>query len=586
MSYNKHVASFLKEARSFRVTQEVSSGEILKFLEALDCPRSLTVALLFRYGEHKQLADLEIDPLLYENVQEFRDAYAATKFLSKFKDLVLDYDLDQVAMDKFEKFELMCKQTNARFRKLESDSSYRGLTVTLHSAVQRKISRILGEFRPEEFFESADWGPGATTLLKARVASATNKFQCETGITRDLYDIIPYELLERIYPLWAPHLVEVGFPHFQVGNHVVTVPKDAQTNRVIAIEPGINLWFQKAVGLMIQKRLYRCDIDLRDQSRNQELARIASKDAINATIDFSSASDSISTEVIRELFCHGIHRVHNNLAKWFSVMDSCRSHYGLRGKTFAKWDKFSSMGNGFTFQLESLLFYAIASCCMEHMQSSSINAIEGTVSVYGDDVIIPRSCLELFSLMCEFYGFTINMKKSHFSSFFRESCGSHYMRGVDVKPVYFKSHLSDVRSVYRLANAIRRFAHRGLVFLACEARFRVAFDSLVRLVPSSLKKMKIPETLGDGGFISNWDEAAPVRARHCIEGYFVKHVVDIGRTYESEGFGLLLDRLWSMSSQEKRNTVSLRGRTRLRLSRSLVKQWYSLGPWIVRHHSL
>jgi hypothetical protein len=606
MSFQKHSSRFVKQARQYRVTPEISSGFISEFLETLDCPRSLAVDILFRNGEHEQLANLEFNPLDYLKIEEIRDAYAATKFLSKFKDLILDYDLDDVAMHKFDKFESMCKQTNARFRKLELDPIYRGPVVALHYAVQRKISRILGEFDIREFFEMADWGPGATTLLKARDASATNKFQCETGITRDLYTLLPSDLFKEVYPLWGDHILGVGFPNFQVGNRVVTVPKDATANRVIAIEPGINLWFQKAIGSMIQKRLQRCGIDLRHQSINQSLAYLASKDAKLATIDFSSASDSISSEVIRELFenCSYSERNSNNLSTWYSVLDSCRSHYGLRDGTWVKWDKFSSMGNGFTFQLESLLFYAIAKSCVEYIQRSVPNAGSDTVSVYGDDVIIPCNCLEIFSVMCGFYGFTINMKKSHFSSFFRESCGSHFIMGADAKPVYLKGHLSDVLSVYRMANSVRRFAHRRLNKMGCDARFRSLFDRLVNLVPKPLRA-RIPETLGDGGFISNWDEATPVRARHCIEGYFVYSATEVGKTYQSEGVGLLLDRLWSAraarsdksieeessfgknaseqsliaSSQEKRNTVSLRGRTSLRFSRSLVQQWYDLGGW-------
>lgn len=634
MSYAKHSKRFFAEARQYRVTQGESSGVILEFLEALDCPRSLTVALLFRNGEHEQLANLEVNPLEYANTQSFRDAYAATKFLSKFKDLVLDYDLDKVAMQKFEKFELLCKRTNARFRKLECDPQYKGRTVALHQAVQRKISRILGEFSIQEFFEVADWGPGATTLIKSFDASATNKFQCEIGITRDLYNLLPSALLQEVYPLWVQHISGVGFPNFQVGNRIVTVPKDATANRVIAIEPGFNLWFQLAVGTMIQRRLLRCGIDLRDQSKNQRLAYISSKDEVNATIDFSSASDSISKEVIRELFdhCSYSERGKNNLSTWFSILDSCRSHYGHRDGTWVLWDKFSSMGNGFTFGLESLLFYAIAKSCAEEIHRTSPNAEEGDVSVYGDDVIIPRNCLELFSTMCEFYGFVINEKKSHFSSLFRESCGAHFMAGVCTKPVFLKEHLTDVLSVYRLANSIRRFAHRGLSTMGCEARFRKLFDTLVDMVPKPLRVM-IPNTLGDGGFISSWDEAVPAhanvyplyRAKRApnlgdakdrrlpkarimrmnlgFEGYYVWHATEVGKTYQSEGIGLLLDRLWLiqkgkdylkqrenaeegsnpvgiLSTQERRNTVALRDRTRLRFSRSLVQQWYSLGPWL------
>jgi hypothetical protein len=605
MSFGKHSLRFLKESRKYRVSPEYSSGVILEYLEALDCARSLTAALLFRNGEHEQLANLEFNPLNYLTVEETRDAYAATKFLSKFKDLSLNYDLDKVAMQKFDEFELLCKQTNARFRAMELDSKYKGPVVALHQAVQRKISKVLGEFSARELFEEADWGPGATTLLKARDASATNKFQREAGITRDLYALIPSTVIAEEYPLWSQHLSEIGFPIFQTGNKVVTVPKDATANRVIAIEPGINLWFQKAVGLMIQKRLLRCGIDLRKQQINQRLAYSASKDAKLATIDFSSASDSIASGIIRELFmnCSYSERNVNNLSTWYTVLDSCRSHYGLRDGAWVQWNKFSSMGNGFTFQLESLIFYAIAKSCVEYTQQPFPSAGDDVVSVYGDDVIVPCSCLEIFSVMCDFYGFRINVKKSHFSSHFRESCGSHFIMGADAKPVFLKEHLTDVLSVYRMANSVRRLAHRRLNYLGCDGRFRLLFDRLVNEVPKPVR-VRIPETLGDGGFISNWDEATPVRARHGIEGYFVFSATEIGKTYQSEGVGLLLDRLWSAkpsetakatfiqrdesglppapvaSSQEGRNTVPLRDRTRLRFSRSLVQRWYDLGEWI------
>jgi len=601
MSSKKHDREALNASRSFRVAPEVSSGMISKYLEALDCPRALTVDLLFRNNEHDQLAKLAFNPLDYEKVEELRGAYAATKFLSKFKDFDnLGYELDAVANEKFEKFELFCKHTNSRFRALELDPKFRGQVVRLHQAVGRKIHRILGGFNLEEFVESAYWGPGATTLQKARDASATNKFQCEIGITRDLYSLFPSDLLRQFYPAWIDHISGVGFPDFQTGNKVITVPKDATENRTIAIEPGINLWFQLAVGEMIKRRLLRRGVDLRYQmdhpkggKTNQQLAHQASRDCLNATIDFSSASDSISTGIIRELFLNVTLPGHEEavLPTWYSVMDSCRSHYGLQGGSLRKWEKFSSMGNGFTFPLESLIFYSVASCCVEDVHHLTGHKPEGDVSVYGDDVIFPISCLETFSLMCDFYGFTMNMKKSHFSSQFRESCGGHFYRGADVKPVYLKEHLSDVLSVYKFANNVRRLAHRSYFKIGCDERLRSLFDSLISLVPKALR-FRIPEGFGDGGFISNWDESVPASARTIwsksrreeiyvgLEGWWVRHLTVTGKTRESEGIGLLLDRLWSASVQERRNTVPLKGRTRQRISRSLVQRWYDLGAWI------
>ncbi|DAD50534.1 TPA_asm: RNA-directed RNA polymerase [ssRNA phage Gerhypos.4_2] len=596
MSSKKYGSNFLKGVREYRVGPEVTSDAISQFLESLDCPRSLAVLILFRNGEHQQLLDLEFDPSYYLTGNDCRDAYAATKFLSKYKDLSLDRDLDDVAKKKFLEFELLCKQTNARFRKLEHDQKFTSHVVWLHNAVVRKISNILGEFSPQDFFEMPDWGPGASTLIKRRFASSTNKFQCETGITRELHALIPTELLREVYPLWAAHLADSKFPDYQVGNRVVTVPKDAKTNRVIAIEPGMNLWFQKSIGDMIGLKLRRCGNDLRYQSRNQELARSSSITDELATIDFSSASDSISYSVVRELLPK----------RWFEVMDSCRSHFGsLDGKLF-RWEKFSSMGNGFTFQLESLIFFAAAYCCAEYI-GLDYKSIDKRVSAYGDDVIVPSACLGIFSDLMDFYGFRINGDKSYYNSPFRESCGSHYYRGLDLKPVYLKDRLSSLQTVFRLANAFRRFSHRFYQNIGdfCDIRQRGVFEHLVHKVPSAFR-LRIPHHIGDGGFISNFDEATPSRARFGIEGYFVYTLSEVSKTYQEDRVGYLLSNLWAMpnlavpinwgaegqtrlqaierlvqvSPKDGRNSVHLVGDLKLRISKSLVQQWCNLGEWI------
>jgi len=610
MSSKKYGSKFHHGITSHRVPEGLQSSAISMFLEGLDCPRALTVAILFREGEHVQLADLEFNPLHYNSVGMLRDSYAATKFLSKFKGLSFDRDLDQVALEKFKKFESLCKSTNDRFRNLALDPKFRGRAVWLHNAVIRKIAQILGDYSADEIVEMPDWGPGASTLIKRRDASPAKKFRCETGITRDLYSLIPWESLEVCFPLWANQLVEAGFPHFQVGNKVITVPKDASTNRVIAVEPGINLWFQKSIGEMVRKRLLRYGVDLRYQSRNQELARLGSISHNLATIDLSSASDSISSSVVEALLPR----------RWFLLMDACRSHYGTLDKSLIHWEKFSSMGNAFTFELETLIFYAVALCCAEYHHLSTTE-----VSAYGDDVIVPTACLETFAEMLEFYGFVLNVKKSHFDSPFRESCGAHFYSGIDVKPIYLKDKVTSIPAVYRLANAVRRFAHRSNFRYGCDARFRAVFELLVSSVPRSYRIM-IPNDLGDGGFISNLDEATPVLARNRPstlqwEGYIVPNVVEMSKTHQDETVGYLLASLWQLKSDEDpdwgfrehladifldrterfesgrhitlkaitsyirpvhkvgKNAVPLSGRTVYRKVNSVIQQWYDLGPW-------
>ena len=555
-------------ARNFRVPHSVTDEVAFDFLSSLDCPRSLTVYLLYVNREFDQLVDLDIDPIHFLDGECFRDAYIATNFLAKASFLDTSVSKYDAAVSKFLKFEEQCKSTNNRFRNLVSDPSFKGQNASILHGMVRKIQGILGDFSGEEFVESANWGPGVSTLLKGAHVSDVNKFQSDFGITRDLYSFVgPWFPLA--YPLWADHLEsEIGPDMFilQEGNEVVTVPKNSKTDRVIAIEPGINLWFQKSIGTMLRRRLLREGIDLNSQLRNQQLAYQGSKSDRLATVDFSSASDSIARELVREVLP----------PRWYSLCDATRSKIGCLDGTKFQWNKFSSMGNGFTFELESLIFYAAAVSVCEHLHQPVDD-----ISVYGDDVIIPRDAYQLFSSFCAFLGFTVNPKKSFSSGYFRESCGSHYFDGLCCKPLYLKERLHNVQTIYKLANGIRRLAHRECHYRNCAIRWMVVFDRLIRRVPSRLR-LRIPEGVGDGGFIGNFDEATPSLAAHGYEGYLVSALVESGeKSPEVETVGLLLARLWNRSiDQARKNIYVLRGRTRIRIARILVPQWYGLGGWI------
>jgi len=587
MSYNKHGSNFLKGVRKFRVQPEFEHSVIKEFLCSLDCPRALAVWILYENREHAQLAALGFRPEDYEGLENLRNAYAATKFLSKFKGLSLDYDLDKVALDKFLKFEELCRHTNQRFRDLSTDPLFRGSVVHVHHACVRKIERIMDDWSAQELFDFPDWGPGATTLIKRRDASSEAKFQLETGITRDLHFLLPIETLSSAFPHWGVVLEGGNYPTLQVGNKVVTVAKDARSNRVIAIEPGINLFFQKSIGEMIRRRLLFTKTDIRDQKRNQEAARRGSIHGDTATLDLSSASDSISSGLVEELLP----------PRWFSLLDSCRSRYGsLDGMQF-RWEKFSSMGNGFTFPLQTLIFYALAYACTEY-NSGDPNKI----TVYGDDIVIPTVAVETFSAMLTFYGFQLNRDKSFVTSQFRESCGSHFFAGVDVKPFYLKDRITSLESVFLTANAIRRFAHSRS--FGCDAKFRGVHHYIVSKVPQALR-LWISDGYGDGGFIGNFDEAAPKRAKHQIEGFVVRMLARSPVTRIEERPGYLLAELWRIDGRVSKisnprlpprllalhhelHNLSARPARKNRLDtqvgslvvvKSLVSRWVDLGPW-------
>jgi hypothetical protein len=544
--------------------------------------------MLFKYDEHRQLVDKDVNPLDYENVDDFRRDLSAVSFLSKADFLNVNVDRRAVALEKFFKAEAQCLETNERLLEARRTGQYPDRFGSLLLVMTRQISELLGDCRMSDVLDYCGWGPGATFHLRGNDTSGSNKFLRERGITHDLYPLHA-EILSYAWPTWAFHNSDPELWFTRVaGGHLTTVPKNAKTDRVIAIEPGINTWYQKGVGHVLRSRLKRWGINLNDQSRNQRLACEGSKHSYLATVDFSAASDTISLELVRELLP----------PRWFALLDACRSKsVHVQDSNCSKpiyLSKFSSMGNGFTFELETLIFCAAAkSVCQE------LGITDSDVSVYGDDVIIPFAAIPLFREFCGYIGFSLNTEKTHSLGYYRESCGAHFFKGVDVKPIFLKERVTNVEAVYKLANNIRRLAHRYNSHCGCDGRFldvwKLAFDS----VPNKFRFL-ISEGFGDGGFISNFDESRPVLIRNNPrtfgwEGFSCRTAQRVGITYSSNHVGLLLDRLrlmpFNASPAENSvnnggslilhgNSIPFRNRSRVRIGELIVPKWYNLGAWI------
>lgn len=631
-----------------RVAPDLTDRTVRLFYEGLDTPRSLACYLLYKYGEHEQLVRLQCHPgdyvktcKYYASVCNFRDDYAATCFLSKAVFLKTGIDLEGVALEGFRANEVRCRQTNTRFEKHAYMSANHPTTYFLHEEarrrerwivqLQRKIMQILGgDFPLDEWFDACNWGPGATASMKGDDTGPERKFHCESGITHEFR-----LLLERALPVLSPSwCLEIGvaIPGFYSpladgtaglrtvrGSRVSTVPKNAKTHRVTAAEPGMNVFFQLGIGKLIARRLLRYGIDLTDQSRNQRLAHYASRANHLATVDFSSASDCIATVPVQELFAL--------VPDWLHAMEVTRSKFSVLPQKphekdgveeWVKLEKFSSMGNGFTFPLQSLIFFACALVACEGSQCST-----EYVSVFGDDVILPSAAYEDFSLMCEFLGFVVNRDKTFVSGEFRESCGAHYYRGVDVKPLYLKERLSDVQSAYRLGNGVRDFASRGFPF-GRDGRFRHLWVALFTAVPEG-ERFLIPDGYGDRiGFRVDFDEKCPTtriknrwdpsagrrRAGGQVEGYWFKCIVETSVTYRASHGGVLLARIgkhwkpsalkwdegdskgWSGEWHELspdggepdnrayNNNCTFRRKTKLRKDWIFARSWPTRGPWM------
>lgn len=426
----------------FRVKGAVKQlpRQFLPLLSAINSPRSLTVWLLLKHGEWDQLVSLDINPNDYSDPRAFALDYQATKVFSKMSDLPCSFEREKLALEKWIAAEDSCQRTNsmlARYRSGEETPPPR-LASILHLA-QRKVSSILGYLDLDFVIRESRWGPGATSAVTGNDTSSEAKFSARADVSP--YCLSYALLLRKAIPSWQPkdyHLVDY--------NKLLFVPKSSKIDRAICVEPHINSFLQLGVGSLIRRRLLRVGIDLnRGQALHRSLVLDASKDDGFATIDLSSASDTISSGLVFDLLPES----------WFTLLDELRSpRTKLPDGSFRTLEKFSSMGNGFTFELETLLFYAILSAIADLIGCAN------PIYVYGDDIICSKAVAREFMVWIGDLGFSVNTEKSFVSGPFRESCGCDAFLGYDVRPFFLKEIPYDQTRLYRLANGIRKAAAR------------------------------------------------------------------------------------------------------------------------------
>lgn len=471
------------------------------------------IAELIVRNDGLKLCDFALDYNL-GTVWQLQNCRQALAFYQKAEFLDLGIDREAVAFVKFQETETSCKMTNDIFRAYASGGFNFPPDVDLvfHKA-QRKIARVLGEVPSWESLKFR-FGPGATTRTQKKNASVVEKlqagFSCSEGLfpyaARIIQEMPPLvELIGR--PSETPprgcELDENGIPRDWRDVDVVIdharlnfVPKNAKTYRSICTEPPLNGMVQLAIGDYMSRRLAAFGVDLRDQSLNQDLARVGSLTGELATLDLSSASDTISLELVYSMLP----------LPWALFLDATRSKtVEYKGSVF-KLEKFSSMGNGFTFPLESLIFWALASCA----------STTGFASVYGDDIIVKRDDVPLVRKVLEVAGFTLNVKKSFWTGPFRESCGGDYLRGLDIRPCYVKENLSN-RELFRLHN------------FYCRNLDTERAEQVVRLIHPALR-IYGPDGFGDGHLIGdNWGRPHKSRKSRGYGGVIFDTFKLIGR---------------------------------------------------------
>lgn len=194
--------------------------------------------------------------------------------------------------------------------------------------------------------------------------------------------------------------------------------------------------------LIRSNKFMRRHFDVHDQTRNQRFAKKGSLDRSYATLDLSAASDTVSYELVKQVF----------KGTWLlRYLVACRSPLTqLPDKSIVTLKKFAPMGSSLCFPIETIIFAAICTLVTrEHHISEDF-------TVYGDDIIVPTSCASRAMEVLTTLGFKVNTSKSFYQStcWFRESCGGEYCDGYDVTPVKVSRKYASVDLDVRIAKLI------------------------------------------------------------------------------------------------------------------------------------
>lgn len=220
---------------------------------------------------------------------------------------------------------------------------------------------------------------------------------------------------------------------------VVFVAKDYRGPRVISKEDPqrsmLALGFHDTIKPILENAT-KGRIQFTDQTIFQELARQASIDRRQATLDMEAGSDRHGIRVCRRLY-RNIPAIRYALiyfrADIYRVKTPKRQIVGFLGST-------AGMGSGLTFPLMALTIHATICTALKRVGRGDLVSL---VYVYGDDVIVPTEYYDLCVRALHRVGFHINIGKSFASGHFRESCGGDYYKGVSVTPVRLKQTFCD-----------------------------------------------------------------------------------------------------------------------------------------------
>lgn len=297
------------------------------------------------------------------------------------------------------------------------------------SPILRDMNNIMREWMKdfsiteENFFPQH--GPGATFESRKSAGNLTKYRNLGSdSLIRYVFSHHAGVDVETYYPF--PALEGVGRV-----SRFVSVPKSMKTRRAISAEPTTLQYLQQGVRKCLYEHIdthpqLAPHISMRIQEKNAALAIRSSGDQQFATIDLSSASDTVTTTLVKAVF---------RGTPIYPYLVALRSNATeLPSGKIVELAKYAPMGSALCFPIETLIFACAVEYTVRHMRG--MTGYYPEYRVYGDDIIVRTPLFQDVLMTLHVLGFIANDSKSFSAPHrFRESCGGDGYDGTCVTPM-------------------------------------------------------------------------------------------------------------------------------------------------------
>jgi len=306
------------------------------------------------------------------------------------------------------------------------------LKLSGHIVLQRArviAKRILGTYPGDEVIDNVRFGKKSSIGCPFSLAYIDIKLSMKRAFTgtcatsKFFFDqVLPGDhILQRILGYLDEGKLEkqLSLTHL----NLVEVPKTWKSYRLITPLTLLGLFFSYGYARVVTRRLKNAGLDIAKlQSRHRSLVKGFSRSCSHATADLSCASDSLTSELLNRILPR----------PWYVALKKTFVRNLRVGDTVYSTASVLPMGNGATFPVETLVFYCLIKAIGE------LTDLKGVYSVYGDDLIYPSDLHKFVSGVFPQLHLKLNQDKTFVNLPFRESCGSDFYRGQDVRPYFLR----------------------------------------------------------------------------------------------------------------------------------------------------